>query len=200
MIKAIAFDYGGVIETIEGGVVQNVTKYLNIKEEDWRSVYSSLNYLCNTGQKSYEEVYELVAKKLGASDSQIAGAIEIFKKNRDTIEINFKLVELIKKLKSSYKIGLLSNNTIKLRQELTDLNLIDLFDVVVISSEEGYQKPQPEIFEILFKKLGVKSSEVIFVDDSRTSLVGAERIGYTPILFLSNDQLKAELKKFSITL
>lgn len=202
MIKAIAFDYGGVIEITDKGLMQKIADYLNITLEDWIKEYKTLNYLCNTGKNSYEEVYAFTAKKFDASDIQISHIHEMMKKNMETRKINFELIEIIKDLKSkNYKIGLLSNNYIKLRTQMTDEDTINYFDAVVVSSEVGYQKPQPEIFEFLFNKLGVKNNEVVFIDDSKSSLVGADKIGYIPILYKDNQSLKLELSKLlSVTL
>jgi len=201
MIKVIAFDYGGVIELIEGGLMQQIADCLKVSKEEWMKAYFSLNHLCNLGKNSYEEVYTLAAKQVGASDAQISYMKNIMKENRQTRALNQELVKMIKDLKKkNYKIGLISNNYIGLRQELIDYKIIDLFDTIIVSSEVGYQKPQPEIFEILFKELGVKSDEVIFIDDSKPSLAGAENIGYLPILFKDNEQLKEELKELDINL
>lgn len=194
MIKAIAFDYGGVIEITDKGLMQKIADYLQVTLEDWIKEYKTLNYLCNTGKNSYEEVYAFTAKKFDASDIQISHIHEMMKKNMETRKINFELIEIIKDLKSkNYKIGLLSNNYIKLRTQMTDEDTINYFDAVVVSSEVGYQKPQPEIFEFLFNKLGVKNNEVVFIDDSKSSLVGADKIGYIPILYKDNKSLKLEL-------
>jgi putative hydrolase of the HAD superfamily len=195
MIKAIAFDYGGVIETIDGGLTLRIANLLGTTEEEWDKVYHSLIYLFHTNKLSWEEVATLVAKKFNASDIQIDHMQEMIKENRATRRINWALIDIIKDLKDrNYKICLLSNNYIKLRQELIDLKLIDLFDTVVISAEVGCYKPQPEIFHILFKKLSVKSDEVIFIDDSQSSLDSAEEIGYTPLLFVNNEQLRKDLE------
>ncbi len=59
----------------------------------------------------------------------------------------------------------------------------------------GFQKPQPEIFDILFKKMGLNGNEIIFVDDTDQSLFGYETIGYIPIKFKSNEQFKVDLAK-----
>ena len=194
MIKAVVFDYGGVIEITDTGLMQKIADSLRISLEDWTKEYRTLNYLCNTGKNSYEEVYALTAQKFNASDIQISHIHEMMKENMETRKINFELIEIIKDLKSrNYKIGLLSNNYIKLRQQMTDEGTLKYFDSVVVSSEVGYQKPQPEIFEVLFNELGVKSNEVIFIDDSKSSLEGANDIGYIPILYKDNKSLKSEL-------
>jgi epoxide hydrolase-like predicted phosphatase len=196
MIKAIAFDYGGVIELNEGDLIQKIVKSLQIGKEDWHKVYYSLNYLCNTGKKSWEEVALLTAQKLNASDAQISNMQEIIKASKDTKKLNLELIEIIKDLKNKeYKIGLLSNNSLDLRKKLFDQKILNLFDAVIISAEVGYQKPQPEIFEILFKTLGVKKNEMIFIDDSERSLEGADDLGYLPILYKDNKQLLEDLSK-----
>jgi len=196
MIKAIVFDWGGVIEMIEGGLIKKISQYLNVSEEDWNGVYYSLIYLFHTNQSSWEGVANLVAKNFNATNEQISHVQEMIKENRTTRKINQKLIEIIKDLKNkNYKIGLLSNNYAELRQEITDFGLANLFNVIVISAEVGCYKPQPEIFQIMFNKLEVKSKEVAFVDDTPNSLSGAEKIGYIPLLFTNNEKLKEDLLK-----
>lgn len=194
MIKAIAFDYGGVIEITDKGLMQKIADYLQVTLEDWLREYRTLNYLCNTGKNSYEEVYAFTAQKFNASDVQISHIHEMMKENMETRKINFELIDMIKDLKSkNYRIGLLSNNYIKLRQQMIDEDTIKYFDSVIISAEVRYQKPEPEIFDILFKKLELESNEVIFIDDTLKSLEGADKIGYIPILYKDNKSLKSEL-------
>ncbi len=198
MIKAIAFDYGGVIEKIEKGLMQKIADFLKVPKSEWMKAYFSYNHLCNTGKNTYEEVYAFAANEFGASDEQIAQIHQMMKENRETRKIDLELIEKIKELKKNYKIGLLSNNYTALRQELIDEKIIDIFDAVIISAEVGFYKPQPEIFEILFKKLGVKNSEVIFIDDTKQSLIGAEAVGYIPVLFRNNDLLFEDLQKLGV--
>ena len=44
MIKAIAFDYGGVIEITDTGLMQKIADSLRISLEDWTKEYRTLNY------------------------------------------------------------------------------------------------------------------------------------------------------------
>jgi epoxide hydrolase-like predicted phosphatase len=198
-IKAIVFDYGGVIEKEDKDLIQEIARYLKITKEDWHNVYFTLNHLANTGKKTMREVFALVAKEFNASDEQISHIYEIVEESKKTKKVNWELIEIIKNLKiNNYKIGLISNYSTALRNKLTDQNIIDLFDEVIISAEFGYQKPQPEIFEITSNKLGVKNNEMIFIDDTRRSLEGAESIGYIPILYTNNDTLKSDLSILGI--
>lgn len=194
MIKAIVFDYGGVIEKEDGDVIQDIATYLKTTREEWQKVYFSVNHLANTGKKTMREVMALVAKAFNATDEQISNIYEMLEERKKTKHIDLELIEIIKDLKKKdYKIGLISNWSKTLRGKLADQNIHDLFDEIIISEEVGYQKPQPEIFEITFRKFGIKSNEMIFVDDTERSLKGAEKIGYIPVLYINNETLKYDL-------
>jgi len=194
MIKAIVFDYGGVIEKEDGDVIQDVATYLKTTREEWQKVYFSVNHLANTGKKTMREVMALVAKAFNATDEQISNIYEMLEERKKTKHIDLELIEIIKDLKKKdYKIGLISNWSKVLRGKLADQNIHDLFDEIIISEEVGYQKPQPEIFEITFNKFRIKSDEMIFVDDTKRSLEGAEKIGYVPVLYTNNEILKSDL-------
>jgi HAD superfamily hydrolase (TIGR01509 family) len=194
MIKAVAFDYGGVIEIKEGDLIQDITHYLGVTKEAWHGVYYTFNHLTNTGTNSWSEVAVMVAKKLNATDEQISHIQELITKSNESRKVNSGLIEIIKGLKDkNYKIALVSNYGVALRQKLENQGILDLFDAVIISAEVGYQKPQPEIFGILFKALEVNSSEVVFVDDAEKSLEGAASIGYVPVLFTTNQKFEEDL-------
>ena len=198
MIKAIAFDYGGVIVLMEN-LTEEVSKYLGVSTGDWHKVYFSLNHLANTGENTFGDIFSMTAKKLGATNEQISEIAKIRIENKKTIRLNNELLEIIKSLrKNNYKVALLSNNSSKLRGWLIKDEISDLFDEIIISAEVGHQKPSPEIFEILFNKLDVESDEVAFVDDTEKSLEGAEKIGYSPILFTENQKLKEDLEKLGV--
>ena len=194
MISTIVFDYGGVIEIKDRDLIQDIAEYLNITKEKWNEVYYTLNHLCNTGEKSGNEVLCMTADKIGVSSEQLSHIKNIIAESKNNRRINTELIEIIKELKKrDYKIGLLSNNSIKLRQKLVDQDIMHLFDEVIMSSEVGYQKPQPEIFELVLNRFGIQADELIFVDDTEKSLEGAEKIGYTPILYTDNDKLKTDI-------
>ena len=197
-IKAIVFDYGGVIETRDVDLFKEITDYLGIDRKEFRNVYLNFNHLYNIEGREYKEILSIVAKKFNASNEQVAHICKLQDEMDKMWKVNDELVNLIKDLKKNYKIGMLSNFSGELRQIMVNQGTENLFDTVIISCEVGYQKPQLGIFQILFDKLGVKSKEVIFIDDSPSSLVGAEDIGYIPILFTSNQDLKEKLKRLGV--
>jgi HAD superfamily hydrolase (TIGR01509 family) len=194
MIKAIVFDYGGVIKINSSDLIADICDYLKINKEDWRREYFAVNHLFNVENKSFEEVFLLVVSKFDNSEETKKYILNLLKDNKGKYYLNDELISIIKDLKSrDYIIALLSNNSIGLREKLTEEGITDLFDQIIVSAEVGYQKPQPEIFQILFNKLGLMPEEVVFIDDSTRSLEGADKIGYVPILYKNNEIFKSEL-------
>ena len=179
MISTIAFDYGGVLERAERFEHDIIIEYLQIEKEAWEKVYFSLNYLCNVGGATFEDILVLTAEKLGATSQQQVHIRELNRANNLTKKLNAELIEIIKKLKENYTIALISNYPLTLRKKLEDQGIISLFDAIIISTEVGCQKPDPAIFKIVCERLNIQMSELIFIDDREKSLEGAATIGYT---------------------
>lgn len=113
--------------------------------------------------------------------------------------LNTELVSYFPQLqKLGLKTGIFSNSDSFLRERLKELDLLDVADVIVISGEIGFQKPHKEAFQVLFEKLQLQPGEVVFVDDSPENLRKADEIGYIPILYKNNEQLKIDLKALGI--
>ncbi|KAM0849771.1 hypothetical protein ACQ4PT_053526 [Festuca glaucescens] len=76
------------------------------------------------------------------------------------------------------KLAVVSNFDTRLRKLLKDLNISDVFDAIVVSSEVGYEKPAPEIFKIALDQIGVEASKAVHVGDDETAdKSGANAIG-----------------------
>jgi len=194
MIKAIAFDYGGVIKINDSDLIADICEYLNISKEEWSSEYFKINHLANTQGVSFEDIFKMVTLKFNNSEEAKNHVLDLMRSNGGKYHLNNELIDIIKELKNKgYKTALLSNNSIELRNKLEDIGIINIFDEVIISAEVGFQKPEPKIFQILFDKLRVKSNEVVFIDDTLKSLEGADNIGYFPLLYRDNGSLKIEL-------
>jgi HAD superfamily hydrolase (TIGR01509 family) len=67
-------------------------------------------------------------------------------------------------------------------------------DTIIISSEEGVMKPQPEIYRIAASRLGVQPQEAIFVDDELRFVAAAQSLGMHGIQFKNTEQAIAEIR------
>jgi epoxide hydrolase-like predicted phosphatase len=80
-----------------------------------------------------------------------------------------------------YLLGLLTNSFLEFREHLESHVDFGLFDVVVDSSEVGHRKPEPAIYELTTRMLGVSAPEILYLDDFAANLEGALAAGWHTI-------------------
>ncbi|MDD4989488.1 MAG: HAD-IA family hydrolase [Candidatus Pacebacteria bacterium] len=201
-IKAITFDYAGVIMLYgNGGMVERVSKLLGVRSDIFKEVYLKHNHLSNVENLEWGEMFLKVVSHFDKSKEMEKKVLDLIEEDRLKRKLNTELINFLPVLRNlGFKVGILSNYTKKLRKILNDQDITKLVDTIVVSGEVGVQKPQKEIFEILFQRLDVKPEETIFIDDSGNSLATAAEIGYTPILFKNNEQLRNDLQRLGIFL
>jgi len=62
-------------------------------------------------------------------------------------------------------LGVVSNFEEWLERLLESLGVIPFFEVRVISGVEGYEKPDPRLFEVALDRVGVEAAESVYVGD-----------------------------------
>jgi putative hydrolase of the HAD superfamily len=86
------------------------------------------------------------------------------------------------------KIGLISNSHRCLSAFQQHFELDGLIDAAVSSSEHGYMKPHPSIFEAALKLTNVAADEAMMVGDSLAhDISGARRVGMRAVLVHRSD-------------
>ncbi len=198
--KAIAFDFGGVIKINENGdKIDLIAQAIDVPIDEFRKVYYEHNHLSNVGNMRWEDTLMKVVRVFDKSEETEEHVRKLIKEHSAGSKINNELLALFPKLQRlELKVAILSNDTTRLRKRLEENGIAQLVDEIVVSGETGFQKPHPEIFDILFKKLNVRPEETIFVDDTPKSLEKAAEIGYAPVLFKNNEEFIADLKKLGI--
>jgi len=111
-------------------------------------------------------------------------------------------IEVLEKLKKAgYKLYLLSNASLMQKDYWKRFKAHDLFDGRVVSSEVGFVKPQPEIYQYLLKQYDLIPDECVFIDDSQANCEGAYYCGIHPIVFHGDyDEVYEEFKKLDINI
>jgi putative hydrolase of the HAD superfamily len=73
-------------------------------------------------------------------------------------------------------------------QHLEALGLLEFFPVRAYSTEIGYRKPNPRLFDAALEAMQVKASETMFVGtDPKVDLRAAQRMGMTTVLRRADD-------------
>jgi putative hydrolase of the HAD superfamily len=61
-----------------------------------------------------------------------------------------------------------------------------LFDATVVSHEVGLRKPDPAIYDLALKRLGVEAADVVFVDDMQANIDAADAMGMATVLHVDH--------------
>ncbi|MBE6692838.1 MAG: HAD family hydrolase [Ruminococcaceae bacterium] len=106
----------------------------------------------------------------------------------ESLTMDEGFLDFANKIKSKYEIVLLSNDDSEQSKKITAYYGIDeYFSAKIISSEANCKKPSLQIFDITLERIGRKPSECIFVDWDVKSLLAAEEVGISTVLFNRNE-------------
>jgi HAD superfamily hydrolase (TIGR01509 family) len=122
---------------------------------------------------------------------------EEWRASQHAIEPNLRLVG---ELRPSYKLAILSNADMSLRERLEGEGLHHLFDDIVCSAEVGMAKPEPAIFVLAAERLALEPRDCVFVDDLDTNVDAARQVGMQAVLFSKDkgDDLRAQLAALGV--
>jgi len=186
MIKAIIFDCFGVL--LGNAYKMHLTEVEKVDPERAKEI-RAINHASDMGILTREETASAISELFGME-------AEDFLEEQNQMEVpNKPLLEYIATLKGQYKIGLLSN--INSRERLSirfEPGVLDAhFDTIVASGDEGFVKPQSEIYEIAAIRLGVQPNECVMIDDIEEFCEGARQVGMQAIQFLNTEQCITDL-------
>lgn len=109
--------------------------------------------------------------------------------------------ELVRELKGrGYRIYLLSNVGLTLREYFHRIPGSECFDRLMASAEEGLLKPAHEFYERLYEKFELNPAECFFIDDMPANVEGAIRTGMNGTVFHGDvSRLRRELNAAGIS-
>lgn len=116
------------------------------------------------------------------------------------IIFNQDVLDLIKKLKKKYIVGLASNVSEGLGKRLNEMKSYQIFDTKYrfLSYEIGLAKRSEEFFYYILKKLNAVPEEAIFIDDRVPNIAIPNIMGMHGILYKNAGQLISDLKLLNI--
>jgi putative hydrolase of the HAD superfamily len=195
MIKAIAFDLGGVLFT-EGKSVayEKMKEDLGYDIEKIKYILtSSMSVDLRKGLIIDEDFWSWANRQLPEGYDT-----ELIKKYwYDGYLLDDDVYRLAQKLKGKYKLLIFSGN-IKSRIEYLEnrYHFRNLFDIKVYSYDYHYNKPQKEFLEVMIKQAGVKPEEIVYIDDSSHDIRFAQELGINAIIY-EKEKIQKLKKKLS---
>lgn len=146
--------------------------------DSFEAIFWDYNDPINRGEKSVEELNNALSELAGTE-------IDWMEYYLDIVQPVEGMAELLTWVHEHYRVGLLTNTMPGFVQALQARGKIPpiQFDAIADSSIIGAMKPEPIIYEEAQKLANVTNSEILFVDDLRSNLVGAKKCGWHTIWF-----------------
>ena len=185
-ILAVIFDLGGVVldsplEVFlayerELGIAPH-TLNRNIVAAGAAGAWSRLE----RGEVAMAEFYRAFDAEMAAAGLTVAGAA-IMRRLASATDVRPAALQAIRKLRAAgRKVAALTNNWANEDQSSKMDVLRSEFDVFIESTRVGLRKPDPRIYQLACRELGVEPTQAAFLDDIGLNLKAARALGMTTI-------------------
>ncbi|GLR15663.1 phosphoglucomutase [Portibacter lacus] len=185
-IKAVIFDLDGVIvDTAKYHYLawKSLADQLGIpfserENENLKGIsrMDSLNFILSLGDVQYMSQDD----KMKLAISKNLHYLELITdlNREDILPGTLEWIQECKDNNIKIALGSASKNA---RRILESLDLIDQFDVIIDGTNTTKTKPDPQVFELAAKGLGVKASESVVIEDAYKGLEAAKNGGFYSI-------------------
>lgn len=197
MIKAVIFDYNGVL-TYQGTFDHLIETYSQNSGKDTEALRKLVRYYWDLAKLAKIDSFifwEKVAEFLNYNPHQLR------REWIDWFGFRKEILPVIKHIKKKNKTALLTNEIKDWTEEaVLKYSLHDYFDIILPSYEAQAAKPDPAVFKILLQKLQLAPAECIYTDDLEKNIVASRALGFIVIPFRSLDSFILELKRQGLEL
>jgi len=189
-IKAIIFDFGGVILNIDYNKTAESFKKLGVI--NFEEMYSQKNSdhlfsQLEKGNIKEDDFYTAFIKStnITSTNHQVETAW-----NAMLLDYRDEALKTIERIKPKYKLFLLSNTNSIHHKAFSNVyqsfsggkHFDDYFDKAYYSHQTGMRKPDKNIYELVIKENALAPSQTLFIDDSVQNIESAKQLGLQTIL------------------
>ena len=192
-VDTIIFDAGGVlfyINEYRNDIMRRVMLSLGYEEsavdraiatgKDFDTYYFNRGNALRTWKDEKKWLTlrsDVIAKALDDDNEDLPDRLKYTAFDTHQYKLFNETVEILERLKASYKLSVISNATASLDWAFDHLDIRKYFDEVVISAYEECEKPEALIYERTLEKLGCSAKRCVFVDDCLENVNAAVAIG-----------------------
>lgn len=197
-IEFIYFDVGGVLIDWSN-VFKTASDKFNLTVNDIDTTFEENNEEITKGLMNPKEFWERCIEKYNISDAESYDFLNSWVSDYRPIS---QTHELINRLKTNYKIGLLSNIYKGMLPLLLEKKLIPNIDYqsIIFSCDVGLRKPEAGIYELAQMKAQTEAKNILLVDDRNDYVEGAKKLNWNTFLFdtVQIDKTTKELENYLI--
>lgn len=183
MIGAVFFDFGGVLGLWDRAYVADFEEEYGLPEGGvLKALYGTPGWRdVEVGRLHVDDwlagVEEVMAK---AARRPVPSAHSVW--SRLWNDIDRDVIDLAQRLRSGYRVGVLSNTTVMLEDQVLAPNgILDMWDVIINSARIGIAKPDARIYMAAAEAVGVAPGECVHIDDLENNVLGAEAAGFKAV-------------------
>jgi FMN phosphatase YigB (HAD superfamily)/lambda repressor-like predicted transcriptional regulator len=178
-ISFLYLDINGCLVHFFHSAFTKLSAETGVSSEVIESTFWHYNDAVCRGEMTLEEFNGELAKKFGLQ------SIDWTHYYMDAVEPIKETHEVLVWASKHYKVGLLSNIMPGFIDSMIQSGLLPNinYDAIIDSSQVGAIKPEADIYKIAEGEAGVPPEQILFVDDSRTNLMAADRQGWKVLWF-----------------
>lgn len=204
VIRAVISDFGGVLTTPVAGSFEAFAEHSGIELAAVGQALAAIKqrdgthplYELECGRMSEESFLRTLEEELCQEvgrEVKLAGFTELM---WEGLAPNPPMIDLMAQLRAEgYRMALLTNNVREWEARWRGMAPIDdIFELVVDSAFVGMRKPDPEIYELTVKRLGVAAGECLFIDDFERNCDAARSAGMRAVVYRDPKQAVSEIR------
>jgi putative hydrolase of the HAD superfamily len=197
--RVIVFDYGEVLSMSPSEHDKlAILEVAGVEADAFWPAYWRHRDALDHGTISVPEYWAKLAADLGvefgASQVHRLWAVDF----RSWISVEPGSIDILHALSAGgTRLALLSNAGFDFGDAFRYSPMGALFEKVFVSAELGLLKPDPEIYRHVAHELGIEPAEMVFIDNKKVNVDGAESIGVTGHHFVGVAELRTFLTALS---
>jgi len=197
--RVIVFDYGEVISVSQSEADRAaLVEISGLDTELFWQLYDRYREDLDQGVTLPREYWNLIARDAGVEWSpatlQQLWAADI----RSWISVEPGTVQLLAELHAGgTRVALLSNAGFDFSDPFRHSPMAAYFEAMFVSAELGLIKPDPEIYRVVARELGITLEQMVFIDNKKINVDAAVALGVTGHVFTTVAELRAFLESLA---
>jgi putative hydrolase of the HAD superfamily len=198
--RVIVFDYGEVLSMSQSDTdKQGIVATAGVADDAFWPAYwrhrDDLDHGTVTVADYWARVGSDLGLEFGPADVQRLWALDF----RSWISVEPGSIDILHELaEGGTRVALLSNAGFDFGDPFRRAPFARYFERIFVSAELGMIKPDPEIYRHVARELGVEPTALVFIDNKKVNVEGAEQAGVTGHVFVGVPELRAFLTGLAV--